>query len=70
MLVTQGFSDNVKAFEDYPTDSKISSSFCSCLDITFLTELQVIFLLIPIATPLLVHFAPDTMIRCQILKLY
>ena len=70
MLVTQGFSHNVKAFEAYPTDPKISSSFCPYLDITFLTELKLIFLLIPIATSLLVHFAPDTMIRCQILKLY
>ena len=55
-----GFSNNVKAFEACPTDSKISSSFCSYLDITFLTKLLLIFLLIPIATSLLVHFASDT----------
>ena len=54
-----GFSDNVKAFAACPTDSKISSFFCSCLNMMFLTELQLIFVLISIVTSLLVVFAPD-----------
>ena len=55
-----GFSDNVKASAVCPMDSKISSYFCSCLDMMFLTELQLIFLLIPIVTALLVPSALDT----------